>query len=77
MRHLPREYRERTTWRRVAAKLDDAAADGDTADIAIALRLAYVGEGRGPDSVRRRPFSLAFQLYSTSGRLIGIASAAC
>ena len=43
-KHLPKDRRERSTWRHVAAELDKAAAGGDTADVAIALRLALMLE---------------------------------
>ena len=45
MRHLPEGRRERSTWRHVAAKLEDAALKGDTNDVAIALRMVLMLEG--------------------------------
>jgi hypothetical protein len=44
-KHLPKDRRERRSWRHVAAELDKAAAGADTADVAIALRLALMIEG--------------------------------
>jgi len=44
-KHLPKDRRERPTWRHVAAQLDEAAAGGDTADVSIALRMALMLEG--------------------------------
>ncbi len=44
-KHLPKDRRDRLPWRHVAAELDKAAAGGDdTADVAIALRLALTIE---------------------------------
>jgi hypothetical protein len=44
MRHLPAGHRERPTWRRVAAELEQAAVGADTVDVAIALRLVLMLE---------------------------------
>ncbi len=45
MRHLPADRRERSTWRHVASELEKAAIEGDTIDVAIALRMVLVLEG--------------------------------
>lgn len=45
LRHLPDGHRERSTWRHVAAQLEQAAAGADPADAAISLRLALMIEG--------------------------------
>lgn len=39
MRHLPTDRRERSTWRRVAADIEAAAAGGDTEGAVVALRM--------------------------------------
>jgi hypothetical protein len=44
MRHLPKDRRELSTWRQVAAELDKAAAGADAADVSIALRLVLAME---------------------------------
>jgi hypothetical protein len=44
-KHLPKDRRERRSWRHVAAELDKAAAGADAADVAIALRVALMIEG--------------------------------
>ena len=43
-KHLPKDRHDRPTWRHVAAELNKAAAGSDTADVAIALRLALIIE---------------------------------
>ena len=43
-KHLPKDRRDRLPCRHVAAELDKAAAGADTADVAIALRLALIIE---------------------------------
>ena len=46
MRHLPEENRNKSTWRYVAAQLDEAANEIiDTIDVEIALRLVLMLEG--------------------------------
>jgi hypothetical protein len=44
-KHLPAHFRDRRTWRHVAAEHDKAAAGGDSADLSIALRMALTLEG--------------------------------
>ena len=44
-KHLPKDRRERSTWRHVAVQLAKAAAGADTADVAIALRMVLAIEG--------------------------------
>jgi hypothetical protein len=39
MRHLPKETRDKATWRYVADRLDEAARGADVVDVAMALRL--------------------------------------
>jgi hypothetical protein len=39
MKHLPKGHRERSTWRHVAACLDEAAAGGDMIDVAVPLKM--------------------------------------
>jgi hypothetical protein len=56
MRHLPVEHRKRPTWRHVAAELEQAAAGADPVDVAVALRLALMGERRVPSNVNPRRF---------------------
>src|SRR5208282_4894070 len=43
--HLPKDHRERTTWRYAAAMLEAAALQGDTKDISVALRMVLMLEG--------------------------------
>jgi hypothetical protein len=45
IQQLPKDHRERSTWRCVAALLADAAAGADTADVSIALRMVLSMEG--------------------------------
>jgi hypothetical protein len=40
-RHLPKASREKSTWQHVAAELDKAAAGADTADVSVALQMAF------------------------------------
>ena len=45
MRHLPRQTREKDTWRHVAAMLDEAARGGDVVDVAVPLQMVLSMEG--------------------------------
>lgn len=45
MRHLPADRSERSTWRRVAADIEAAAAGGDIEGAAIGLRMVLFLEG--------------------------------
>ncbi len=45
MRHLPKDRRERSTWRRVAADIEAAASGGDIEGAAIGLRMVLMLEG--------------------------------
>jgi hypothetical protein len=45
MRHLPEDRRARSTWRQVAVDIEAAAAGGDIAGAAIALRIVLMLEG--------------------------------
>jgi hypothetical protein len=45
MKYLPDDRRQRSTWRHVAAQLNEAATGADPADLAIALRLVLSIEG--------------------------------
>ena len=42
--HLPKETRARDTWQHVEAKLNKAAAGGDTAQVSIALQMVLTLE---------------------------------
>ena len=44
-RHLPVPYREKVTWKYVAARLGEAARDGDAAEVVVPLRMALALEG--------------------------------
>jgi hypothetical protein len=44
-KHLPTHFRDKRSWRHVAAELDKAAAGGDTAEASLALRMALSLEG--------------------------------
>jgi hypothetical protein len=44
-KHLPEHFRDKQSWRHVAAELDKAAAGGDTAEPSLALRMALSLEG--------------------------------
>jgi hypothetical protein len=43
--HLPERCRDKSTWQHVIACLEEAAFDGDTQDVAVALRMVLVLEG--------------------------------
>ena len=43
-RHLPVHFRDKPAWRHVSAELAKAAAGGDAADVAVALRMALSGQ---------------------------------
>src|SRR4029077_13530960 len=45
LKHLPKGHRERSTWRHVADCLEDAAAGGDTIDVAVPLKMVLSMEG--------------------------------
>jgi hypothetical protein len=45
MRHLPRQAREKDTWRHVAAMLEKAARGGATIDVAVPLQMVLSMEG--------------------------------
>jgi hypothetical protein len=45
LKHLPEGHRERSTWHHVAACLDEAAAGGDTIDVAVPLKMVLSMEG--------------------------------
>jgi hypothetical protein len=44
-KHLPEQFRDKRSWRQVAAELDKAAAGGDTTEASFALRMAWSLEG--------------------------------
>jgi hypothetical protein len=45
LRHLPKEYRDRETWRYVATKLNDAARGAPVIDVIVPLRMVLSMEG--------------------------------
>jgi hypothetical protein len=45
LKHLPKGHRERSTWQHVADCLEDAAAGGDTIDVAVPLKMVLMMEG--------------------------------
>jgi len=45
MRHLPRQTREKDTWRHIAAMLEKGARGGDTVDVAVPLQMVLSMEG--------------------------------
>ena len=45
LKHLPKGHRERSTWRHVAACLEEAARGGDPVDVNVPLRLVLSMEG--------------------------------
>jgi hypothetical protein len=44
-KHLPERFRDKQSWRHVAAELDKAAAGDDTAEASLALCMALSLEG--------------------------------
>ena len=44
-RHLPWHFRDKETWRYVAARLDAAARGGDVLDVTVPLRMVLSLEG--------------------------------
>jgi hypothetical protein len=48
--HLPERARDKSTWQHVISCLEEAALEGDTQNVAIALRMVLLMEG-----VERRP----------------------
>jgi hypothetical protein len=44
-KHLPAHFRDKATWRHVAAELDKAATGGVAVDVSVALRIALSLEG--------------------------------
>jgi hypothetical protein len=44
-RHLPSEFKNKTTWRYVTGELEKAARGAETEDIAVALRMVLSLEG--------------------------------
>jgi hypothetical protein len=45
MSRRPAHFRDKATWRHVAAELDKAAAGGDPVELSVALRMALSIEG--------------------------------
>ncbi len=45
LRHLPKETREKDTWRYVAAQLDEAARGADPVTVSVPLRMVMSMEG--------------------------------
>jgi hypothetical protein len=43
--HLPQQYRDKSTWRHVAARLDEAARGGEFVDVVVPLRMVLAMEG--------------------------------
>jgi hypothetical protein len=43
-RHMPKEFRDKSTWRHVAAELEAAAGGADVDDVAVALQLVLMLE---------------------------------
>ena len=44
-KHSPADYRQKNTWRYVAAQLAEAASGGNVLDASIALRMVLMVEG--------------------------------
>jgi hypothetical protein len=45
LKHLPKGHRERSTWRHVAAYLNEAAAGDSTVDVTVPLQMVLSMEG--------------------------------
>jgi hypothetical protein len=45
LKHLPKGHRGRSSWRHVAACLTEAAAGGNTIDVAVPLKMVLCMEG--------------------------------
>jgi hypothetical protein len=43
--HLPQQHRDKTTWRHVADRLDEAACGGELVDLVVPLRMVLGMEG--------------------------------
>jgi hypothetical protein len=43
--HLPERCRDKSTWQHVIARLEEAALDGDTQNVAVPLRMVLSPEG--------------------------------
>jgi hypothetical protein len=43
--HLPQQHREKSTWRRVADRLGEAARGGELVDVIVPLRMVLTMEG--------------------------------
>lgn len=43
--HLPHQHRDKTTWRHVADRLDEAARGGELVDLVVPLRMVLSMEG--------------------------------
>jgi hypothetical protein len=42
--HMPKDFRDRSTWQHVAAQVDAAARGGDVTDAVVALQLVLIME---------------------------------
>jgi hypothetical protein len=43
--HLPHQHRDKTTWRHVADRLDEAARGGELVDLVVPLRMVISMKG--------------------------------
>jgi hypothetical protein len=43
--HLPQQHRDKTTWRHVADRLDEAARGAELVDLVVPLRMVLAMEG--------------------------------